>query len=92
MLSQFSLLHPFAHQGSYPVLLVSLMTLPLGVGMSLSNRSLSLQGSAAYKCLSVDYAEKKREGPALSQRALYHSIVPETDPSIASLGNDSVPQ
>lgn len=88
----FSLLHPCAHQAPCPVLLVSLMTLPFGVGLSLSSRSVSLQGSAVYRWLSVDCTEKKWNGPALSQRALYRPIRPEPYRSVASLGNDSVPR
>ena len=76
-----------------PVLLVSLMTLcPLGEGVSLSIRSLSLQGSAAYEFLSADYMEKKWRGPAPSPRALYQNSMLETYHSVASLGNESVPQ
>lgn len=56
------------------------------------SRSLSLQGSAAYRFLPVDCTEKKWNGPALSQSALYRHIMPETYRSVASLGNGSVPR
>uniref|UniRef100_A0A9L0IML7 Zinc finger with KRAB and SCAN domains 7 n=1 Tax=Equus asinus TaxID=9793 RepID=A0A9L0IML7_EQUAS len=46
------------------------------------------QGSAAYEFLCVDYTQKKRRGPAVSQRALYRNVMPENHCSAASLGEN----
>uniref|UniRef100_A0A8C8XSG5 Zinc finger protein 852 n=1 Tax=Panthera leo TaxID=9689 RepID=A0A8C8XSG5_PANLE len=54
-------------------------------------RMVRPQGSAAYEFLSVDYTERKWKGPALSQRAVYRSLMPENYRRVASLGNDSCP-
>lgn len=99
LLSSRTLFHPsFSPSGTPlptrapPWALGTLMSLPFRPGISLSNRSLSFQGSAAYEFLSVDYTERKWKGPALSQRAVYRSLMPENYRRVASLGNDSVPQ
>ncbi|XP_022377084.1 zinc finger protein with KRAB and SCAN domains 7-like isoform X2 [Enhydra lutris kenyoni] len=47
------------------------------------------QGSAAYQFLSVDYTERKWKGPALSQRAVYRSIMPENCCSVASMAGET---
>ncbi|XP_030875717.1 zinc finger protein with KRAB and SCAN domains 7 isoform X4 [Leptonychotes weddellii] len=52
-------------------------------------RMVRPQGSAAYQFLSVDYTERKWKGPALSQRAVYRSIVPENYCSMASLAGET---
>ncbi|EPY89033.1 zinc finger protein with KRAB and SCAN domains 7 isoform 2 [Camelus ferus] len=86
-------LHPCYHQGPDPVLSAPLMTLPLRLPVSLSSSSLSFQVAAESELLSVDYTQKKWKGPALSQRAPYRkNAMPENYRSLASLGNDSVPQ
>ncbi|XP_046500293.1 zinc finger protein with KRAB and SCAN domains 7 isoform X1 [Equus quagga] len=47
------------------------------------------QGSAAYEFLCVDYTQKKRRGPAVSQRALYRNVMPENHCSAASLAGEN---
>lgn len=84
-------LHPFGHQVPNSVLLVTLMTWPLSLGMSLSSKSLSFQEAAELEFLSVNYSQKWK-GAALSQGALYQNIMLENCHSLAPLGNDSAPQ
>ena len=84
-------LHPFGHQVPNSVLLVTLMTWPLSLGMSLRSKSLSFQEAAELEFLSVNYTLKKWKGTALSQRALYWNIMLENCCSLAPLGNDSAP-
>ncbi|XP_042759403.1 zinc finger protein with KRAB and SCAN domains 7 isoform X11 [Panthera leo] len=52
-------------------------------------RMVRPQGSAAYEFLSVDYTERKWKGPALSQRAVYRSLMPENYRRVASLANEA---
>ncbi|XP_053077791.1 zinc finger protein with KRAB and SCAN domains 7 isoform X9 [Acinonyx jubatus] len=52
-------------------------------------RMVRPQGSAAYEFLSVDYTERKWKGPALSQRAVYRSLMPENYRRVASLANET---
>ncbi|KAM9592720.1 zinc finger protein with KRAB and SCAN domains 7 isoform 1-T1 [Trichechus inunguis] len=47
------------------------------------------QESAAYDDLSVDYTQKKWKGPALSQRALYRTMMLENYRSVASLAGEN---
>ncbi|XP_036123393.1 zinc finger protein with KRAB and SCAN domains 7 [Molossus molossus] len=54
-------------------------------GVATVLRMVRPQGSAVYRCLSVDCTEEWN-GPALSQRALYRRSMPETYRSVASLG------
>lgn len=83
--------HPFGHQIPNPVLLVTLMTWPIRLGMSLSSKSLSFREAAELEFLSVNYTQKWK-GAALSQRALYQNIMLENCHSLGPLGNDSAPQ
>ncbi|OWK02806.1 ZKSCAN7, partial [Cervus elaphus hippelaphus] len=71
-----------------PVLLVTLMTWPIRLGMSLSSKSLSFREAAELEFLSVNYTQKWK-GAALSQRALYQNIMLENCHSLGPLANEN---
>ncbi|KAG8521526.1 Zinc finger protein with KRAB and SCAN domains 7 [Galemys pyrenaicus] len=76
---------PSGHSGTH------LPSSSFRLGVSLSSSSLSFQGCAAFRFLCVDCCQKQWDGPAVSQRALYQNIMPESYHGLASLGSNFVP-